>query len=145
MEKVVQALPTADFYVFEELPYIQPKDPYLRSRIRSLQVETSLATLLHMRKPGRIFSTTNEVIDSFFGFSFGQERANMYHRLDKLLLPRSQLSAPSDNYEPTSLHFAYATEDQLAMWHDDIEDKAIREQMCMAVLLAISVVSIKTK
>jgi len=69
VSNIVDSFPEADYYIFEEVLPILPKDPYLKHRVNLLKLRSTMMTLMMMRKAGddyRVHTIKPSVLDTLF-------------------------------------------------------------------------------
>ena len=72
-QQILDSLPEADFYIFEEPLPLLPRDPYLKFKLPLVKLRTTLMTLMLMRDDA-IYSIKPNVLDSLFKLKRGSER-----------------------------------------------------------------------
>jgi len=69
VSNIVTNFPEADYYIFEEVLPILPKDPYLKQKVNLLKLRSTMMTLMMMRKAGddyRVHTIKPSVLDTLF-------------------------------------------------------------------------------
>ena len=86
--ETVNSLPHADYYLFEELLPILPKDPYMKHKVNLIKLRTTLMTLLMKVKEEKsvgIHTIKPNVLDSLFSLKVGNERTSIKDQLDNII------------------------------------------------------------
>ena len=69
VSNIVDSFPEADYYIFEEMLPILPKDPYMKPKVNLLKLRSTIMTLMMMRKAGddyRVHTIKPSVLDTLF-------------------------------------------------------------------------------
>ena len=86
--EIVNNLPPADYYLFEELLPILPKDPYMKHKVNLIKLRTTLLTLLMMSNQEAsvgIHTIKPNVLDTLFSLKVGNERTSIQERLEQII------------------------------------------------------------
>jgi len=86
--EIVDSLPQGNFYLFEELLPILPKDPYMKHKVNLIKLRTALMTILMMSKQHNsvgVHTVKPNVLDALFQLKVGNERISMQDSLDRII------------------------------------------------------------
>eukprot|EP00092_Neocalanus_flemingeri_P018404 GFUD01019918.1.p1 GENE.GFUD01019918.1~~GFUD01019918.1.p1 ORF type:complete len:340 (-),score=74.55 GFUD01019918.1:24-1043(-) len=88
--EIVNHLPHADYYLFEDLISILPKDPYtaMKHKVNLIKLRTTLMTILMEGKEKKnvgIHTVKPNVLDILFSLKVGSERTSMQEKLDQII------------------------------------------------------------
>jgi len=86
--EIVEKLPDADYYLFEELLPILPKDPYMKHKVNLIKFRTTLITILMTKKADKqvgIHNIKANVLDNLFKLKVGNERTSVQDCLDTII------------------------------------------------------------
>ena len=126
---LVEQIPVADLYIFEEqMPIMMNnKDPFLLGKLRLLETQASLVSLLNSRKPSgqnKVHLMKINVLDQLFDLKIGTERVSLQRKFKELVLDRHDFKV---NFSP-----------ELWQTYNDVDVKSDREQLASTCLLAIA-------
>jgi len=99
---IVNKIPNADYYLFEELLPILPKDPYMKHKVNLIKFRSMLITMLMMRSTGTgiVHTIKPNVINTLFNLKIGQERTSIHQCLDELITQHPfEITLPSSSRE----------------------------------------------
>jgi len=68
-EEIAEKIPDADFYIFEELLPLLPKDPYIKKKVNLIKLRSTLMSLLMLRNEeniSRVHTIKPNVLDVLF-------------------------------------------------------------------------------
>jgi len=93
---IVDNIPEADYYIFEELLPILPQDPYIKQKANLIKLRSTMMSLMTMRNDGgtvRMHTIKPNVLDALFSL---KDETNNYHATIANILSNK---APSNNYQ----------------------------------------------
>jgi len=86
--EIVEKLPDADYYLFEDLLPILPKDPYMKHKVNLIKFRSTLLTILMTKKAENkvgIHNIKANVLDNLFQLKVGNERTSVHDSLDMII------------------------------------------------------------
>jgi len=86
--EIVEKLPDADYYLFEELLPILPKDPYVRHKVNLIKFRSTIMTILmikHKENKVGIHNIKSNVLDNLFNLKVGNERTSVQDSLGTII------------------------------------------------------------
>jgi len=88
LNRILEKIPEADYYVLEEIPPIIAKDPYLKHSINMVKLKNTLLTIL-MKKRGMnsagVHTIKPTVLDNLFSLKVGNERVSIQNALERII------------------------------------------------------------
>jgi len=85
---IVDKIPEADYYLFEEPRTILPKDPYMKHKVNLIKLRSTLMTIMMKRmheKSVAIHTIKPAVLDDLFDLKVGSERISIKNALDRII------------------------------------------------------------
>jgi len=85
---IVDEIPEADYYLFEEPRTILPKDPYMKHKINLMKLRSTLMTIMMRRVQAdtdTIHTIKPAVLDDLFDLKVGSERISIKNALDRII------------------------------------------------------------